>query len=50
MESLLTPYSPYTLIAQAQDMIGFDNLLVGRLPQALIDTMEQILAPLGSHS
>ena len=46
MESLLPPHSPYSLVAQAQDLIGFDNLLVGRLPNILSSTMEPVLEAL----
>eukprot|EP00956_Cyclotella_meneghiniana_P036091 scaffold121288_cov49-Cyclotella_meneghiniana.AAC.1 len=43
MESLTPPHSPYLTLAQAQDLIDFDNLLVGRLPKALINIMSPIL-------
>lgn len=50
MESLLPPHSPNSLIAQSQDLIGFDNLLVGRLPKVLIETMDPILEALNRRS
>eukprot|EP00956_Cyclotella_meneghiniana_P025491 scaffold53356_cov47-Cyclotella_meneghiniana.AAC.4 len=43
MESLTPLHSPYLTLAQAQDLIGFDNLLVGRLPKVLINIMSPIL-------
>ena len=46
MESLLPHHSPFLTLAQAQDLIGFDNLLVGCLPKLLIRTMEPMLASL----
>ena len=36
MESMLSSSSPYITLVRAQDLIGFDNLLVGRLPELLI--------------
>jgi hypothetical protein len=47
MESLVNSYSPYYSIAKIQDLIGFDNLLVGRLPKALVLRMAPILANSG---
>eukprot|EP00956_Cyclotella_meneghiniana_P013316 scaffold19184_cov46-Cyclotella_meneghiniana.AAC.6 len=44
MESLTPLHSPYLTLAQAQDLIDFDNLLVGRLPKLLINTMKSKLA------
>ena len=49
MESLLPHNSSLITLAQAQDLIGFDNLLVGRLPKLLITTMEPILASLNNR-
>ena len=49
MESLVSSFSPYLSLAQAQDLIGFDNLLVGRLPKILISAMEPILATLNQR-
>jgi hypothetical protein len=37
------PDSPLYVIARIQDGIGFDNLLVGRLPRALVNHMAPIL-------
>lgn len=50
MESLLPTFSPYLTLAQAQDLIGFDNILVGRLPTQLITIMTPILASLNHRS
>lgn len=41
---LITTNSPFYAIAKAQDFIGFDNLLLGRLPRALVSYMSPILA------
>eukprot|EP00956_Cyclotella_meneghiniana_P024034 scaffold47931_cov126-Cyclotella_meneghiniana.AAC.2 len=49
MEPLTPPHSPYLTLAQAQDLIGFDNLLVGRLPKLLITTMKPKLALLNQR-
>ena len=35
--------SPYHPLATDQDLIGFDNLIVGRTPQVLLDTMQPTL-------
>jgi hypothetical protein len=43
MTSLLAPDSPLYAIARIQDGIGFDNLLMGRLPRALVQHMSPIL-------
>ena len=43
MTSLLAPDSPLYAIARIQDGIGFDNLLIGRLPRALVQHMSPIL-------
>ena len=50
MESLTPLHSPYLTLAQAQDLIGFDNLLVGRLPKLLITIMKSKLALLNQRS
>jgi hypothetical protein len=44
MTSLIPNSSPQLPIAEAQDEIGFDNLLIGRLPLTLIQHMTPILA------
>jgi hypothetical protein len=46
MTSLLPHSSPLLPIAEAQDDIGFDNLLVGRLPNKLITHLNP---PLAAH-
>jgi hypothetical protein len=43
MVSLTPNSSPYHEFAKAQDDIGFDNLIVGRLPTALLSVMTPIL-------
>ena len=43
MTSLLSPDSLLLAIARIQDGIGFDNLLVGRIPQVLVSHMSPIL-------
>ena len=49
MESMLSSSSLYLTLARAQYLIGFDKLLVGRLPKLLISAMEPRLAMLNQR-
>eukprot|EP00956_Cyclotella_meneghiniana_P036730 scaffold129731_cov22-Cyclotella_meneghiniana.AAC.1 len=46
MSSLTHSTSPFYELASTQDQLGFDNLIVGRLPRPLIQVMTPILAKL----
>ena len=46
MSSLTHSTSPFYEFASTQDRLGFDNLIVGRLPRPLIQVMTPILAKL----
>ena len=50
MTSLLHPSSVLLPIATAQDSIGYDNLIVGRLPKSLISHMSPILQAVNKRS
>jgi hypothetical protein len=43
MSSLISPSSQYSSFADTQDCLGFDNLLVGRIPKSLVAIMTPII-------
>ena len=43
MEDLVSRTSPYNAFAADLDEIGFDNMIVGRLPSSLCETMQPTL-------
>ena len=47
--SLITPTSPYYAIARCFDIIGIDNILIGRLPHTLVSYMTPIIPRSGGR-
>jgi hypothetical protein len=46
MTSFLDRSSPYYSLAETQDRLGFDNLIVGRIPKLLVQLMTPIISNL----